>query len=214
MKKKMIALAVMTPVLGIIYFQNPKALQEFPTKKSVETKGSIVKSSVLNTRKSIMPKKVQEVVIRKSERLRALSDIRNKAIKTDDEKQKLNEFYSSSKNIRLAYLTLRAADFSDLEQSMERRIGATNFLIEAIQHKEIDRTETIKAAQVFLLSEMEESVHDLEARRLIIGDKVEIYNALSQYAPEEVKKFKENYMSERLKKVIKYVETNNQRNRG
>ncbi|WP_127716170.1 hypothetical protein [Halobacteriovorax sp. HLS] len=214
MKKKIITLAVMAPVLAISYLQSTKPSQDLPIEKVVKEKMPTAKTSVLNTNKAVMPRKIQEVVIKKSEALLALSNIRNKAIKTDAEKQELNEFYTNSRNIRLAYLTLRATDFSDMDQSMERRIGATNFLIEAIQQREVDRTDAIKAAQMFLLSEIEESTHDLEARRLIIGDKVEIFHALSQYAPEEVKKFKENYMSERLKKVIKYVETNIQRSRG
>jgi translation elongation factor EF-Ts len=161
-----------------------------------------------------LSKKIENIISKKSEILTENIELRKKAILSKEEKLKLDNYFTNSKNIRVAYLTLRSKDFSNLDKSINKRIEATNFLVEGIKRKSVNRSELIKATEMFLLSETEEQTNDLEIRRAIIGDKIELFHALSEFAPEQAKKFKENYMSERLKKVIKYVEINMKRMRG
>ncbi len=158
--------------------------------------------------------KKKEALVKKQNNLIKHQQLRAKAILSREEREELDRYFMNSRNIRVAYLTLLSKDFSNLDESIEKRIDATNFLIDGLQRKHIDRSELIKSTEMFLLSSNEEDTQDTDIRRAIIGDKVDLYNALINFAPEDAKRFKRNYMSERLKKVIQYVELNKQRNRG
>ena len=150
----------------------------------------------------------------KEDLMRKLEVIRSKAILSKSERSQLDNYLTDSKIIRTAYLTLISKDFTSIDSSIEKRINATNYLMDGLQRTTIDRSEILKNVEMFLLSTNEEETENLDIRRAIIGDKVDLYNALIQYAPKEAERFKTNYLSDRLRKVIQYVELNNKRNRG
>ncbi|ATH07924.1 hypothetical protein BIY24_08160 [Halobacteriovorax marinus] len=188
--------------------------------KNEERKLDTNKNEVKSLEKTSKGKKrahfkvIEEKVAKKNDVLVSHSKLRSKAILNKKENELLDQYFTDHKNIRVAFLTLSSQKFDDLDKAIDRRINATNFLMDGLSRSHMDRSEIIKAAEMFLLSENEELTENLDIRRAIIGDKVDLYNALVNYAPEQVEIFKRNYMSERLKKVIQYVEMNKQRNRG
>lgn len=183
------------------------------TKKEISGKVQI-KSSTPNTQSSSIPKRIETSIESKNDVLEKHLNLRRKALLNENDRAVLDDYFTNSKNIRIAYLTLLSKKFDNLDDSIDKRINATNFLMDGLQRKNIDKSEILKATEMFLLSDNEERTQDINIRRAIVGDKVDLYNALLNYAPEEAKKFKESYMSKRLKNVIKYVEINNKRNRG
>jgi len=188
--------------------------------KNEESKLDTFKNEVKSLEKISKGKKraqfkvIEEKVAKKNDVLISHSKLRSKAILNKKENELLDQYFTDHKNIRVAFLTLSSQKFDDLDKAIDRRINATNFLMDGLSRSHMDRSEIIKATEMFLLSENEELTENLDIRRAIIGDKVDLYNALVNYAPEQVEIFKRNYMSERLKKVIQYVEMNKQRNRG
>lgn len=182
---------------------------QITTKKEVKQKSKIV-----TKRENKLQAKFIKKAEKKNDQLVLNETLRSKAIESKEDRQKLDNYLGNSRNIRIAYLTLRSMNFKDLEESMEKRINATNFLIDGLKRKHMNREEIMKATEMFLLSEQEDETSNLDERKLIIGDKVDLFHALLNFAPEEASRFKKNYMSERLKKVIKYVELNTKGNRG
>lgn len=198
--------------LIIVLLFGYKALRDHKTNNVLDEKDNIS-----NIQKAELPSKKVLVVsaVEENDNLfERHSELRAKALLSIKERETLDTYLSNSKSVRKAYLTLISDDFEDIDSSIDRRISATNFLMDGLQRKHIDRSEIIKTVEMFLLSTKEDEINDLNIRRAIIGDKVDLYNALFNYAPEELERFKRNYLSKRLQKVIKYVEINNKRNRG
>lgn len=215
MKNKLLLSTILCAVAVII--MNADVKEENKTIKIEETKTQVITEKdnhrvprLVKKKEKIAKQKriIKKVLERDQKRLIAKQDIRNKAILTQEERQELEDYLTNPKNIRLAYKVLTAKNFEDFDKTLNTRIDATNFLMEGLSKTDMNRETIFKTVEQFLLNDIEESVSNIDERRVIIGDKVDLYYSYLEYAPERIETFKSHYMGERLKKIIKYVEIN------
>ncbi|EQC50982.1 hypothetical protein [Bacteriovorax sp. DB6_IX] len=215
MKNKLLLSTILCAVAVII--MNADVKKENKTIKIEETETQVITEKDNHRVPRLVKKKekiakqeriIKKVLERDQKRLIAKQDIRNKAILTQEERQELEDYLTNPKNIRLAYKVLTAKNFEDFDKTLNTRIDATNFLMEGLSKTDMNRETIFKTVEQFLLNDIEESVSNIDERRVIIGDKVDLYYSYLKYAPERIETFKSHYMGERLKKIIKYVEIN------
>jgi len=174
----------------------------------IKSKITQVEKSIKTVTKMISDKKptiVQRRVVEKREILNKKHELRNKALLSKEQKKELDAYFSDSSNIRKAWLTLNTMKFGEFETSMNSRISATNFLIDGLKYAKSNRDEVIRSIEMFLISEKEDNL-PLKEKKMVVGDKIDLYHALVLHAPEDVQKFKANYNGKRLAMIMKYVD--------
>lgn len=212
---KLITIFGISMVIGGIYVGSKKNQLE-PKENTKEKVSKIIESEKVKNKKqmSLYPiiKKsiVQKKVIKKNKLLEKNAQLRHKALLSRSERAKLDDYFSDSSHIRKAWLTLNSMNFEDYEVSMKNRIKATNFMIDGLKYAKTNRDEIIKSIEIFLISEKEDHL-PLKEKKLVVGDKIDLYHALVLHAPEEVERFKANYSGKRLNLIMKYVDHHTRR---
>jgi hypothetical protein len=212
---KLITIFGISMIIGGIYVGS-KNNQHKSTEKAKEQTSQVIEYEKSENQKQIeiypIAKKsiVQKKVAKKSKLLERNAQLRHKALLSKSERAKLDDYFSDSSHIRKAWLTLNSMNFEDYEVSMKNRITATNFMIDGLKYAKTNRDEIIKSIEMFLISEKEDHL-PLKEKKLVVGDKIDLYHALVLHAPEELEKFKANYSGKRLNLIMKYVDHHTRR---
>ncbi len=125
-----------------------------------------------------------------------------KVLYTVDEQIRVRALLSSPELIRQAYL-----DLLDSKSQEDIRFERLDYFEKAVAWAENPaRKKIVDLLKQVLLSEHLFEIDDLRERKSIVGDKIEIYAMLKQFAPatlEEIAKLSKNA---RMDKVIAYAE--------
>lgn len=212
---KLITFIGISMIIGGIYVGS-KNNQQKPTEKAIEEISQVIEFKKIEIQKQVgiypIAKKstVQNKVAKQSKLLERNAQLRHKALLSKSERVKLDDYFSDSSHIRKAWLTLNSVKFEDYELSLKNRITATNFMIDGLRYAKTNRDEIIKSIEMFLISDKEDHL-PLKEKKLVVGDKIDLYHALVLHAPEEVERFKANYSGKRLNLIMKYVDHHTRR---
>jgi hypothetical protein len=113
-----------------------------------------------------------------------------KAVLLGEEKLELNQLLSEPANIDLALdRLLEAAPNSLSQKEQDERIATVRFLTDALRYKNNPASDkVVSACRDIILSGNHRGSESLQVKKSMAGDKVKLYLAMSNFAPDAAKK--------------------------
>lgn len=130
----------------------------------------------------------------------------NKIIFTRAERAEIQAFYEDKELIEKAVVEVNDTERMDRPEVMEERLRALNYLLRAVEFKDNAYSEEIKMNLFnFLKNKNIEEVKGRRARKMVLGDKIDILKKLKVNAPELYEQFKSEVSEEEFAKINKYI---------
>lgn len=134
-------------------------------------------------------------------------NLQGKAVLSKEDRIQLLDYYSNVRTIMNAYMELNRLDNIAIDKTYESRLRAMHYLITGATMRDNPEKENI-AQYLFhyVLKDHFEQLSDMNKRKLVFADKVEILSLFKKNYPELYTQLKQNYEGPHLNKLMAFVE--------
>ena len=202
--KKLLLITLATLAVIIFNFENNPE-QSKATKPLVKQDESVTLVAPVQIEEKT--EAIREEVKKSTPSFELPKNLQGKAVLTKEDRAQLYEYYSDVKTIMNAYMELNRFDNIALDKTYEPRLRAMHYLITgAMLNDNPERENIAQYLFHYVIKDHFESLSDLNKRKLVFADKVEIIALFKKNYPELYTQLKKNYEGAHLNKLIAYVE--------
>jgi hypothetical protein len=171
--------------------------------------------AIKNIKKEIRQMKLEKVVgqskflakkIETDDLIEAFRKIQNKAFLRDEDQKKMKELYSR-KQVQKAYLELKNLDAT--VETASKRFDLISYFLFGMKRLE-DKSDVFSYVERLILSNIDSN--DDIAKRMLVGDKLELIFELNKHLPEEVNQLADKVKGTHLEKIIRHAQKRSKEN--